>query len=154
MEETIYDAIYSRDVNNYIAIKHDTDPKLKGAYRTGDLSKNPVNEICTEAAVNFLTKNIPVEKTVLECKDIRKFLALRKVVGGGFKDGVFLGKTIRWYISTNCPGPIIYAKSGNNVPVTEGARPCQDLPKSFPEDIDLNWYIEQSYRVLKDIGCG
>ena len=41
MEHTIYKAYYSRDVNNYIAIREDDTCKLKGAYRRNDILKEP-----------------------------------------------------------------------------------------------------------------
>ncbi len=151
-EETVYKAIYSRDVNNYIAIKEDNSVKLKGAYRLKDISKNPVNEVCVNAVVNWLTHGITVEETVNSCTDIRDFLTLRVVRGGAFKDGVYLGKTVRWYKSINCPGPIIYAKSGNDVPLTDGCRPLQELPTVFPDDVDKQWYIENCYAILEGIG--
>ena len=37
-EETEYTAIYSRDINNYLAIKSDGSYKAKGAYADADLS--------------------------------------------------------------------------------------------------------------------
>jgi hypothetical protein len=151
-EETVYKAIYSRDVNNYIAVKSDNTTKLKGAYRLKDISKNPVNEVCINAVVNRLTHEIAVEETIESCKDIRDFLTLRVVRGGAYKDGVYLGKTVRWYKSINCPGPIIYAKSGNDVPLTEGCRPLQELPTVLPDDIDYKWYIANCYSILEDVG--
>ena len=151
-EETIYKAIYSRDINNYIAIKENNSVKLKGAYRLKDISKNPVNEVCINAVVNKLTHAIDIEETVTNCTDIKDFLTLRVVKGGAFKDGIFLGKTIRWYKSTDCPGTIIYAKSGNDVPLTEGCRPLQELPTVFPEDVDKQWYIDNCYKILEEIG--
>jgi hypothetical protein len=102
--------------------------------------------------VNRLTEGIAVEESIESCKDIRDFLSLRVVRGGAYKDGVYLGKTIRWYKSTNCPGPIIYAKSGNDVPLTEGCRPLQELPTVLPDDIDYKWYVNNCYAILKDIG--
>jgi hypothetical protein len=148
-EETIYKAIYSRD---YIAIKEDNSVKLKGAYRLKDISKNPVNEVCINAVVNFLTMGTSMEEWVTTCIDIRDFLTLRVVRGGAFKDGEFLGKTVRWYKSTNCPGPISYAKSGNDVPLTNGCRALQELPDVMPTDVDYNWYIKNCYAILEDIG--
>lgn len=152
MEQTPYKAYYSRDVNNYIAIREDDTCKLKGAYRRNDISKNPVNEVCIDAVIDFLTLGKSIEETVTTCLDVRKFLTLRVVKGGAFKDGQFIGKTVRWYKSVDCPGTIIYAKSGNDVPLTEGCRPLQQLPESFPGDIDVQWYIENSYKILKEIG--
>jgi hypothetical protein len=151
-EETRYKALYSRDVNNYIALKPDGGVKLKGAYRTGDISKNPVNEICSKALLAYLTEGIPIVHTVTTGIDIRDFLTLRVVRGGAFKDGEYLGKTIRWYKATACPGTIIYARSGNDVPLTEGCRALQELPGVMPEDLDRQWYIENCYAILKDLG--
>src|SRR5690606_22606645 len=69
MERTEYAALYSRDVNNYIAIKTNGKTKTKGAYanpwnddsdRSMWLHKNPTNTICVEAVEALLTKQIPI----------------------------------------------------------------------------------------------
>jgi len=82
-----YLAIYARDVNNYIAIKTPDDVKRKGEYAKGGLveKKNPDVEICADAAADFLAKGVPVAKTIRECQDIRKFVTIQKVAGGGVK---------------------------------------------------------------------
>lgn len=84
-EETAYAALYSRDVNNYIAVKHDGGVKAKGAYARPGLHKNPTNEICIEAVEALLTKNIPIHETIRSCTDIRKFVSVRTVKGGAVK---------------------------------------------------------------------
>lgn len=84
-EETQYRAVFSRDVNNYVAIKPDGKVKLKGAYAPAGLQKNPSNEVCVDAVVAYLTKGSPVEGTVLACSDIKKFVTVRSVTGGGEK---------------------------------------------------------------------
>lgn len=205
MEQTQYKSIYSRDVNNYFAIKFDGEIKRKGEYSKSGLDekKNPGVEICSDAVAEFLAKDIPIEHTIITCTDIRKFVAVQKVDGGAvkmhgegprkgelvrdvvpvlerngwvksgrkwLKDGVlvdahqahamcyepqrpeYVGKAIRWYYSTTCPGPIVYAKSGNTVSLTQGARPCMVLPDSLPMDIDYNWYISNAKSILTDIG--
>lgn len=81
-EATYYSAIYSRDVNNYIAIKTNGSVKLKGAYTKPGLAKNPNAQISVEAATKYITDKIPLEETIFNCKDIRKFLCVRKVDGG------------------------------------------------------------------------
>ena len=151
-EETAYKSIHMRDVNSYIAIREDGSVKLKGAYRLKDISKNPVNEVCVRAVVNRLTHGQDVKELIMGCTDIRDFLTLRVVRGGAYKDGIYLGKTVRWYKSINCPGPIIYAKSGNDVPLTDGCRPLQELPTVFPNDVDYQWYIDNCYSMLEDVG--
>lgn len=159
-EETEYKALYSRDVNNYIAVKKDGSFKAKGAYTekgsagNSRLSKNPAALIASDAVVKLLTEGIPIEKTICECKDITRFVVVRSVKGGAVKDGEYLGKTVRWYYSTAVPedSEIIYARSGNKVPRSEGAKPCMELPEEFPEDMNFAWYETEAHKILEEIG--
>jgi DNA polymerase elongation subunit (family B) len=152
-EETPYRALYSRDVNNYIAIKTDGGVKLKGVYATGALAKNPVNEICNDAAVRWLRDGTSVDKTIRECNDIRKFVTIRSVKGGALKDGEYLGKAVRWYYALGVTGTIQYKTNGYNVARTDGARPLMDLPAAFPLDIDYDWYVRETLDILAAVGA-
>lgn len=166
-EETEYAALLSRDVNNYIAIKKkDGDTKNKGAFANPwnipnniwRLHKNPVNMICTEAIEQHITKRVPIAKTIRECTDITKFVTVRDAKGGGVKlDGEgktqeYMGKMLRWYYAKEEPGEIVYAKSGNKVARSEGAKPLMDLPASFPADVDHEWYIKEAEDMLVAVG--
>lgn len=153
-EDTYYSGIYSRDVNNYIAIKTDGKVKTKGAFGPGGLQKNPQNDICNEALIAYLKDGTPPEQTVLNCKEISRFLTTRAVRGGGLWnfDGSYLGKTVRWYYGTGETGTINYVKSGNKVPRSDGAVPCMNLPVDFPNNVDYNFYIREVDELLMDIG--
>jgi len=157
-DENKYSALYSKDVNNYIAIKENGTTKGKGAYSTPGLQKNPTSLICVDAVIKFLTTNVAIETTIKECLDITKFITVRTVKGGAVKDGVYLGKAVRWYyaVPTNFDedylNEIIYAKSGNKVPKSEGAKPLMELPDTLPDDIDYDRYLQESYSILVDIG--
>jgi hypothetical protein len=157
-EEARYKATYNRDVNNYIAIQENGKIKAKGAYTergsSGNsvLSKNPESLICIDALYKFLTDGIPIEETVKNCKDIRRFVTVRTVKGGGEKSGVYLGKTVRWYFSKDMKGTINYVTNGNKVPNTDNAMPCMDLPTEFPLDVDFQHYIDKANEILHDIG--
>jgi DNA polymerase elongation subunit (family B) len=158
MEDTEYKAIYSRDVNNYIAIKTDGKVKTKGAYADAGLQKNPQNEVCIKAVVEYLKNGTLVEETVRGCTDVRLFVTVRSVTGGAIKDRKYLGKAIRWYYAKGETGTIVYKKEnksgGNNVvPRTYGAKPLMDLPESVPEDVDYDWYIRECNEILMDIGA-
>ena len=83
MSRAEYSALYSRDVNNYIAIKPDGKTKLKGVFGEMTLAKNPSTNICVDAVVNLVTKQIPLADTIEWNTDIRKFLSVRQVKGGG-----------------------------------------------------------------------
>lgn len=151
-ENNQYRALYSRDVNNYIAVKSDGSVKTKGAYAESGLMKNPTNEICVEAVIRFLTEGVPVQKTIRECKDIRRFVTIRNVEGGAVKDDQYLGRAARWYYSTQAKGVITYKTNGNTVARSEGAMPCMELPDALPQDIDYDWYIREAISILTDIG--
>lgn len=157
-EETRYRELYSRDVNNYIAVKEDGSCKTKGVYcekgsaQNSVLSKNPETLICSDAIQNLLTKNIPIEQTIKDCKDIRRFVSVRTVKGGAVKDGKYLGKAIRWYYAIGMVGAINYVESGNKVPKSDGAKPLMQLPERFPDDIDYRYYIKETEEMLYDIG--
>jgi len=176
-EATYYRALYSRDVNNYIAIKPDGGFKLKGAYAPAGLQKNPTNEICTGAVVKFLIDGTPVEDTIRACRDIRKFVTIRQVKGGavtggrkitarelkpddtwgerfvGWEGEQFLGKAVRWYYAAGATGAIHYKINGYTVARSEGARPLMELPEQFPADVDFDWYIREAHSILDDIGA-
>lgn len=152
-EATEYAAIYSRDVNNYIAIKKDGLAKLKGAYAPVSLQKNPTNEISTEAVVKFLKDGTPVRQTITGCSDVRKFVTVRQVKGGAVKDGEYLGKAVRWYYSILGIGPIQYKVNGYTVARSDGAQPLMDLTDEIPFDVDYDWYVAEANSILKEIGA-
>lgn len=202
LESTHYLALLSRDVNNYMAIKAKFDKetetyldipdgvKVKGAYGNPwddkDMAifrfhKNPETTICTVAAQAYITHGTPISKTVRECRDITKFVAVRQVDGGavwlanGTKDmtgeryttdgynsamvpsmrpddGEFVGKVVRWYYGKGSLSTLNYKRSGNKVPKSDGAIPIMDYTVGFPEDIDYDWYIREAKDMLYDIG--
>lgn len=105
MEVAEYLAIYSRDVNNYFAIKPDGDVKRKGEYARAGLveKKNPDAEICADAVADLLARGVPIEYTVAACRDIRKFVCVQKVSGGAVKmhgDGPRKGAKVRDMVAT------------------------------------------------------
>lgn len=157
-EETRYKALYSRDVNNYIAITEDGKVKAKGVYAESEygnpgLSKNPQNEICSLAVIRFLKDGVPINQTLRECRDIRKFITLRTVNGGAIKDDKYVGKVVRWYYAKGEDGVITYKTNGNKVPRSRGAKLIMDLPEEFPEDVDYKWYAKECVEILMAIGA-
>lgn len=153
-EETAYRALYSRDVNNYIALKPDGGVKLKGAYATESLAKNPVNAIAIEAAVRWLRDDTPVERTVRDCTDVRKFITVRSVKGGAVDQASeYLGKAVRWYYARGVEGSLRYKVNGYTVPRSEGARALMELPDALPADIDYAWYEREALAILCDVGA-
>ncbi|MNS59998.1 DNA polymerase I [compost metagenome] len=189
-EETRYKAVYSRDVNNYLAVydapKKGKHYKAKGAYAPAGLQKNPTTEICVDAVADYLIHGTPVECTIRSCTDIRKFIAIKKVDGGAVQgatfreevvgtkmrkvkgeyqevdatervwngDGNYLGKAVRFYYSTQSPGPIQYTRNGNMVGRSEGSRALMELVDELPDDLDYDWYIREAKDLIGQVGAG
>lgn len=218
MEDTNYAALMSRDVNSYMAFKpaytdkdgvyHPIEVKTKGEYADDPLSrlaKNPANSICLDAIKAYIISGTPLEQTIRRCDDIRKFVTVRNVSGGGswvkqtvdatrvadkrallesrlwvmnpttklwsdcFNNGKDLklddafkamrmsiprepiGKTVRWYYGAGQVGHIATPKGGM-VAKSQGAKPCMQLPKVLPPDIDYAWYIAEAQSMLQDLG--
>ena len=166
-EEDRYRGLYSRDVNNYLAIKTDGEFKTKGVFNCPLTMKNlsrerlmstPKAYIVSEAAVRFLatyqqSKPETIEGTVKKCKDLTMFIRSQKVNNGGAsKDKQYLGKVIRWYYSKKEWGSISRVDNGNRVPDSDGALPIQQLPDKFPTDIDYSYYIRAAYALVNATG--
>ena len=84
-EATPYRAIYSRDVNSYVALKEAGGAKLKGFFAPAGVNKNPNNQISTTAVVKYLVHGTPVEDTIIACTDVTQFLTVRTVRAGAIK---------------------------------------------------------------------
>lgn len=149
LEETRYKALYSRDVNNYLAVTS-KGSKGKGIFTMDSIGKNPQAPICINSVIDLFTKNIPIEKTIKDCKDLTQFITARSVTGGAVFRNEYLGRVVRWIYSTNGEA-IKYKKNGNKVAKSDGARPIMTL-NGFPTDIDYARYINEAMDILDDLG--
>ena len=179
MEHGQYDALYARDVNNYVAVYPD-EVKAKGVYAKPTLSKNSEYPIVFEAIRRYLFDNmVSLEETITECMDVRQFLTSRTVKTGGVwkpkvltettlgsfmsgptefyekaigtEGGIYLGKVVRWYYAKD-GNSIHYKNNGNKVPKSDGAHPMMELSDSLPLDLDYDKYIELAIGHLEDTG--
>lgn len=86
-EANEYRLLASRDVNSYVAIKPDGEVKTKGAFAPPEPGAsgwpNPTGQISVDAAVAWLRDRTSISQTVRGCTDIRQFVHVRKVTGGG-----------------------------------------------------------------------
>lgn len=170
MEETFYRSIHSQSVNSYVAFKKDQNKdgtfngkievKRKGKFAHSGrgipaafgLKKTPDVEISYDAATQSLLDGTPIESTVRNCQDIRKFVSVRNVKGGAEQDGEWIGKVVRYYYSVESSGPLRYVSNGNLVPKSDGAMPCMTLPDELPGDIDYEHYEIEAYAILHECG--
>lgn len=154
LEFTDYKALYSRDVNSYIAVKPDASVKGKGAFAAPNLMKNPQFVVINEALYAYLSKGTPLEATINACSDVTKFLMVRNVTGGAVWNDDYLGKAVRFYYSKELGGDdcIRYAKNGNKVPMSDGAKPMMELADKVPPDMDRQRYVHMAKECLKEFG--
>lgn len=154
LEFTRYKSLHSRDVNNYVAVKLDGSVKRKGVFAEPTIAKNPETTICYDAVAAVLAGKSTIERTIKDCADISRFCLVRRVTGGANWRGDDIGKTVRYYWSSDVPmtEQIAYAKNGNKVPKSDGAKPCQTLPDVLPTDIDYARYIAFANEILKGVG--
>lgn len=157
-EATFYSAVFNRSVNDYVAYTTDGEVKRKGTtFAAPGLleNKHPDREICADAVIAWLSYGTPVDQTIKACTDIRKFVRVRQVQGGGVwtATGEYLGKVVRWYWGTGNGGHYIAgAKSGNKVASSDGAMPLMTLPDQMPADIDYTYYIAETMDIIREIG--
>ena len=154
LERNDYRAIASRDVNNYVAVTTGGETKCKGVFAPTGLMKNPDCVIVYEAVAKAIADSTPIESTILDCKDILKFVSVRTVKGGAIWRDEPLGKAVRFYYSTNVAEDecIHYAVNGNRVPKSAGAKPLMDLSAEFVDDIDYRSYIVAAEKLLCEVG--
>jgi hypothetical protein len=154
-EYTYYRALAMKDVNNYIAIKQNRQLKVKGIYAPLSLRKNPTAQVSADAVGQWLAHGSSFESTIYNAP-FTDFISARNVTGGGQQNGVYLGKVVRWYQSTDTDNePIKYASNGNKVPKTEGAKACMTLLDKIkhPEDLDYEWYVKEAIKIAVAVGC-
>jgi hypothetical protein len=154
LERTEYSALYSRDVNSYIAVKPDGSTKRKGALGGTSLSKNPDFGIVAEAVAMQVSGQADFRDVIRNCDDVLKFVSVRKVTGGATWQGKPIGKSVRFYYSSavDQDQSILYKMNGNKVPKSDGARPLMDVPDKFPDDVEKERYVGMAIKVLAGIG--
>ena len=213
-EETQYQRFAAKDVNNYIAVKKPFDKetgqwldgvdgvKRKGLYAVAGVQemKNPTMEVCSDAAAAYLAYWTKPDQFIKKAKDLKDFVAVRNVRGGGIQHAHYIevddweeirsrewihphmstkpekrksrpkprivgvggksfGRVARWYMTTETlpaitamVGEVAGVKNGSQVAKTEGGKLLMTLTSTLPKDLDRKWYIDETYRILKDLG--
>lgn len=103
-EETPYSIMAMRDVNSYVAMTEEREKviippkgeikvlppsppelKRKGVFAKAGVMENvsPTFQICADAAAKYLLDATSVEDTIKACTDIRQFISIRNISGGG-----------------------------------------------------------------------
>ena len=166
MSFDIYKKIIQKDVNNYIAIDLDGEIKSKGAFvkKLSDLDNDL--PIVNKALVDYMVHDVPVEKTILECDELKQFQKIVKVsnkyVCGWHNGRQLQDKTFRVFASKNeKDGAMgkIKVKNGKYVAEKFANTPDHCFIRNedvngvpVPEELDKQYYVEVTKKRLEQFG--
>ena len=174
LEFANYSKMVVSDVNNYLAIYENGKTKCKGRYEFENipLHKNKSHNIIPIAIYNYFVKNIPIEETIYNHRNIFDFCAgvkaskspvygemwyeLRKIEKDTVKK-IKLSKTVRYYISKQ--GFYLFKLSSNSISHVEAPYKSGAITKDWKVtyfnkakikqdfndyDIDYSYYLHNT----------
>lgn len=168
LEEDRIKRIAQKDVNNYVEIPYEGDPKIKGGYLVrgiapaGAFNVNNNATIVAKAIVEYFTKGTEVEITVGECNDIFQFQLIAKA-GSKYKEAhhfvdgnkMPIQKVNRVYATADERyGKLFKVKAEN-----DSTAKIESLPEHCIIDndnritidmVDKSWYIELAKKRIND----
>lgn len=163
--DTFIGTIYQKDVNNYLLVdKHTGAVKSKGSYvmKLNDLSYDL--PIINKALVDYMIKEIPVERTISECQDLREFQLVSRISSKYthilYGDKAIKERCIRIFASKDPADPgvkKVHATRKTAAKLTNSPEHCfifNDDVKgvSVPEKLNKQWYIDLANKRLSDFG--
>jgi hypothetical protein len=168
LEEDRIKRIVQKDVNNYVEIPYDGDPKIKGGYLVrgiapaGAFNINNNATIVAKAIVDYFVHGTPPEETINGCDDIFSFQLIAKA-GSKYKEAYHLvdgkqepvQKVNRVYATTDERyGKLFKVKAEN-----DSTAKIESLPEHCIIDndnrltidaVDKSWYIELAQKRIND----
>lgn len=168
LEETIYEKLWIRDVNNYIALKENGEAKKIGAYKY-DLAwnQNHSSLVIQKAVEAHLLEGISIEEFIYKHRNKYDFLlnfkatknidlVLEKVYSQK-KSYVKLPNTIRYFISKNgLPLKKILpslneSKEPRVVGINVGYKVelCNRIEQFSYLDLDFEFYIKEAHKLIE-----
>ena len=168
LEEDRIKRIVQKDVNNYVEIPYEGDPKIKGGYLVrgiapaGAFNVNNNAIIIAKAIVDYFTKGTEVEITIGECTNISQFQLIAKA-GSKYKEAYHLvdgkqepvQKVNRVYATTDERyGKLFKIKAENDSTAKIEMLPehciIDNSDKLTIESVDKSWYIELAKKRIND----
>ena len=168
LEEDRIKRIAQKDVNNYVEIPYEGDPKIKGGYLVrgiapaGAFNINNNATIVAKAIVDYFVDGTPPEETIGACDDIFAFQLIAKA-GSKYKEAYHLvdgkqepvQKVNRVYATTDERyGKLFKVKAEN-----DSTAKIESLPEHCIIDndnrltidkVDKSWYIELAQKRIND----
>ena len=160
----IYTKVYQKDVNNYLLVNSEGKTKTKGAY-TKALS--PIDNdlpIINKALVDYMVQNVPVEKTINDCDELKMFQKVVKLSGKYWRtwhNGKYMTeKCYRVFASRDkgdsyigkCKAKGATIEKFGNTPERCFIDNSSVNGKKVPEKLDKQWYIQLAKERLKQYG--
>lgn len=160
----IYYKVFQKDVNNYLLVGPKGKTKTKGAY-TKSLSAIDFDlPIINKAMVDYMVKNIPVEKTIKSCNELKMFQKVFKLTGKYWKvwhnDEYFTEKCYRVFASKNTNDTYLGKLKYKGATIEQfGNSPDHcfidngDINgKEVNDNLDHQWYINLTKKRLEQYG--
>lgn len=158
-----YEAFYQYAVNDYFGVTDKNEIEKRGMFITESiLGKGLAPTIIPKAVIAYLTKNIPLEKTIRECNDIYEFLMAQRV-DKKFKveyDNHYIQRINRYYASTN--GYWLYkvketedGLSYENMLKKSGVTILNKIDDTSTLDKNINYayYLSEARKIVNELQC-
>jgi DNA polymerase len=163
--DTFIGEIFQKDVNNYLLVDRENGAvKTKGAYvkKLNDLDYDL--PIVNKALTEYMLHNIPPEKTILGCDDLKEFQQVKKIsskysyIVHGTK--ILKERCIRCFASTNPEDGGLQKKHATTGTLAK----LEGTPEQVflwngeinnikcPAKLDKWWYINEAKERLKNFG--
>ena len=164
MEFDEYRKVFQKDVNNYVAVTPDGKYKSKGSYVKKQNELDYDLPIVNKAMIEYMVNDIPVEKTIDECQDLKMFQKIVKL-SGKFKCAIHNGKILsekcfRVFASLDSSDTYIGKQKEGNSTIEKFANTPEhcfivnvDVNElKVPNRLDKNWYIQMAKERLMQFG--
>jgi len=159
-----YRKVFQKDVNNYIIVDPEGKYKSKGAYVKKLSNLDYDLPIVNKALVDYMVKNIPIEKTINECNQLKEFQLISKISSKYthilYGDERLKEKCIRIFASKDINDPgvqKVHATTERPAKISNSPEHCfifnDDMKDvTTPSKLDKEWYVEMVKKRLEDFG--
>lgn len=157
-----YHKVIQRDVNNYIIISDDGKIKRKGAVVKKLSPLDNDLPIVNKAVVDYFTKGIPVEDTILPCNDLIQFQKVTKISNKydyAWHNGKILKERVhRCFASLDQNDTALMKKHKSKETLDKTPSTPEHCfidngevkGKSCPSKLDKQWYIAEAKKRIKE----
>ena len=159
-----YRKVFQKDVNNYVIVDSKNNFKSKGAFvkKMSDLDYDLA--IVNEALINYMLNGVPVEETILDCDELKKFQLVKKISSKYraiyFGENEIPEKCVRIFACKDNEGKSLFkmhATTGRLAKLEgtpENSMIINDSinGRSCPDNLDKIWYCELAKKRLEGFG--